>query len=200
MAQTSPSQSPPVSRLVDLIVLILVIAALGVGWQLRQITLFSTELVTVQNLTVLVPSNSLPLGASHSWHREDEFATVTPDGLTVRINVLPAPPIGVEDPLALVTNRALNQGQAYDMYETLDSDRLMLNETAAGVLEYAYVEAPSDAFFSSSLEVIHGFELLVGQGNEVYVVTVEAPESQFDQVERLWAQLQESLRLQGEQS
>ena len=196
MAQTSRTQAPPVSRLVDLIVLILVIGALGVGWQLRQITLFSTELVTVQNLTVLVPSNSLPLGS----HGEDEFATVTPDGLIVRINVLPAPPIGVEDPLALVTNRALSQGQVYEMYETLDSNRLMLDDTAAGVLEYAYVDAQSDSFFSSSLEVMRGFELLIGQGNEVYVVTVEAPDSQFDQVERLWAQLQESLRLQGEPS
>ncbi len=194
MAQTSPSQSPPVSRLVDLIVLILVIAALGVGWQLRQMTLFSTELVTIQNLAVLVPSHSLPLDG------EDEFAIVTPDGLIMRINVLPAPPIGIEDPIALVTNRALSQGQVYEMYETIDSNRLTLDESVAGVLEYAYMNGQTSTFFSSSLEVIHGLELLVGQGNDVYVVTVEAPESQFDQVEQLWTQLQESLRLQGEPS
>lgn len=194
MAQTSLSQSPPVSRLVDLIVLILVIAALGVGWQLREMTLFSTELVTVQNLAVLVPSNSLPLDG------DDQFAVVTPDGLIMRINVLPAPPIGIEDPIALVTDRALSQGQIYEMYETLDSNILNIDESLAGVLEYAYVNGETSTFFSSSLEVMHGFELLIGQDNDVYVVTLEAPESQFDQVERLWAQLQESLRLQGEPS
>ncbi len=194
MARTSPTPTPPVSRLVDLIILILVLAALVVGWQLRQMTLFSTELVTVQNLAVLVPSNSLPLDG------EGELAVVTPDGLIMRINILPAPPIGIEDPMALVTNRALSQGRLYEMYETIDSDRLVFDDSVAGVLEYAYVNEQASTFFSSSLEVIHGFELLIGQGDEVYVVTLEAPESQFDQVERLWAQLQESLRLQGEPS
>ena len=92
-------------------------------------TLFSTEVATVKNLAVLVPSNSLPLDS------EDEFAVVTPDGLIMRINILPAPPNGIEDPMALVTNRALSQGQLYEMYETIDSDRLVFDESIAGVLE-----------------------------------------------------------------
>ncbi len=194
MARAFTDNAPPVSRVVDLIVLILVIGALLVGWQLRQIALFSTKDITVQDLSVGIPTNSIPLSG------DDELAFVTPDGLIVRINILPAPPIGIKDPLALVTGRAVSQEEAHDVYQTIANDTLTLEERPAGLLEYAYVDEQNDSFFASSLQVIRGFELLVGQGDEVYVVTLEAPDHQFGAVETLWPRLQDSLRLKRGQS
>ncbi|MGB0388832.1 MAG: hypothetical protein ACPGWR_28765 [Ardenticatenaceae bacterium] len=190
----STPKGPPVTRMVDLLVFILLIGSLVVGWQLRQLALFSTEEVTVQGLSVAIPSHSIPLSSN------DQFAVVTPDGLIVRINVLPAPPIGVEDPLALVTGRALSQGQAYEVYQTIGSDILMLGELPAGILEYAYVDAQNDTFFASSLKVIRGYELLVGQGEQLYVLTLEAPDSNFSAVEALWPRLKDSWQLKGAES
>jgi hypothetical protein len=170
---------------------ILLIVALSVGWWLRQSTLFATVLIPMQGVEVAIPSNSIPLTG------DDAYAAITSEGLTMRFNMLPAPSIGVDDPVALMTNRALKQGSRYELYQAIGSDLYKLAEHPAGVLEYAYVDANNDSFFVSRLQVIHGYELLVGQGEQLYVLTLEAPEDKWEEVEALWPRLRDSLRLTG---
>ena len=190
-AQQNITHKRPVTAVADGMIFILLIVALSVGWWLRQSTLFATVRIPVQGLEVAIPSNSIPLSG------DDAYAAITSEGLTVRINILAPPSIGVDDPVALMTNRALKQGARYDLYQAIGSDLYKLAERPAGVLEYAYVDNNNDSFFASSLQVIHGYELLVGQGEQLYVLTLEAPEHKWEEVEALWPRLRDSLRLTG---
>lgn len=182
------SQQPkPLSRMADYMVLGLLVLALLAGYFLRQSNLFATRSVTVDGLTMAVPQDSVA-------RSNTPLELVTPDGLTVRVATQAAPPVGVADLGALTANRALEQGRVLSMYRTIEADTATVAGQEAGVLDYAYVN-DQNTFFTSGLEVQHGRELLIGRGENVYIVTVEGPDSASDALEDFWPKLLNSLRL-----
>ena len=193
MAASSPaltSRPAPVSRSADWMVLGVALVALLLAWLLREQALSASEPVTVDGLQMALPAHSFPSGT------DGQFAATTPDGLIVRVTPLPAPTTGGDDPLTLATARAITQGQALTLYRTVTTDVAAVGDRPAGVLEYMYVNADSGNFFSSVLEVVHGYELLVTRGDQLYVLSLEAPEAQWDEVQALWPRLVNSLRFE----
>ncbi|MBA3533791.1 MAG: hypothetical protein H0T73_17885 [Ardenticatenales bacterium] len=191
MTGSSPAlaeRPSPVTRSADWMVLGLAIVALMLGWLLRQQALYATETVQAGGLQLSVPAGSLPLGSN------DTLGLLSPDGMAVRVNQLPLPPIGAEGGEGLVASRALKQAQAFDVYQAIGSQLADVAGIKAGILEYAYVTTGETNFFASELDIIHGYEALVPQGESLYVITLEAPESQWADVEALWPRLIESLR------
>ena len=181
------SQKPAsVSRSADWMVLGLLLFALAAGALLRQSQLFATYSTSVGGLTLALPADSVPVSS-------EPYEAVTPDGLTVRVTQLPAPALGLENIDAMTTQRAMAQGQALPMYRTISTDVMEVAGQPSGVLDYAYVSDQS-SFFSSGMEIVQGREVLVGQGESLYAVTVEGPESASDALEAFWPRLLASLR------
>lgn len=181
----------PISWPVDALIVLLLLASLVGAWQIRQGILFATTPVSIQGLNLAIPANSIPLRG------EDTYAVVTPDGIIVRVNTLPVPPIGLDDGVALATSRALTRAPLHDVYQTLSTEILTVDGRYAGLLEYAYVDSDNESFFASSLQIIRGYDLLVGEGENLYVLTVEGPERKSADVDSLRWRLQESLDVVG---
>lgn len=181
------SQQPkPLSRMADYMVLGLLIFALVAGYFLRQSNLFAVRDVTVGGLTFAVPRDSVMVS-------NDPFELATPDGLTVRVVTEPAPATDIADLGALTGSRALKQSSRLAMYQALDADTAEIAGQPVGILDYAYVNDQA-SFYTSGLEVEHGREVLIGQGNQVIIVSVEGPDSASELLEDFWPKLLNSLR------
>ncbi len=192
MATTTSSRTTPelpVPRTADWLVVALVLMALLLAWIIRQQTLFATQPVQFEGIQLSLPAGTLPLDEA------DQFAVTTTDGLTVRINRMPAPPVGTQDTLALAANRSLEQARTLTMYRVIANEPATVAEHTGSMLEYAYVQDDSTSLSPAGLTVIHGYELLLPLDNQVYTIALEASEMQWNEVQAFWPRLLASLRL-----
>lgn len=185
----SSSMVPATLRQADWFVLALVIITLLTTWFLRQQALTSSEQFNLGGVQVSLPSGSM------AAPNAGQFAVVTPNGLTVSVNEAPAPPVGTEGIQALAVNRALQQGKALTLYRVIANTPTTVNNTPAAVLDYAYVQDSANPLSTTGLIVIRGREILVGRANQVSIVSLEAPEAQWLDVQTLWPQLLQSITL-----
>lgn len=176
-------------READWLVLALVLASLLTAWLVRQQALTASETVNLNGLQMALPAGSIAAPS------DGQYAAVTPDGLTVRVNQLPPPPAGTAGVQALAVNRALQQGQTLTLYRVIANTPTTVNNTPGVVLDYAYVQDAANPASTTGLTVMRGSEVLVGRGNQVYSVALEAPESQWPEVQSLWPRLLASLTL-----
>ena len=180
----------PVRRSADWMVVGLVAAALLGGWALRERVLYAGDTVTVQGLRMAIPSGSIPSG------RGDTFGVVTPDGLTLRVATFPLPTTA-RDPLSVAAERGLEQSRIHDLYRPVATSTVTVGGYPAAVLEYAYVDTRDAAFFTSALEVVRGYELLIPHGERFQVVTLEGPQARWADVQELWPRLVGSIRFRA---
>lgn len=184
-----PSES--VWRTADLFVLILAVVALVGGALLRQGNFNATETASTQGV-----SFSIPRGAIAQTEGQTYVAT-TNEGLTVRVETLPVPPIGAEDVAALATTRAIQLAQGRQLFQSVGTDKTTVGDKTAGVMEYQYVLSSSDQIFASGLQVINGYELLVANGETLYAISLEGPSDKRAELDALWSQIQSSVRFGG---
>lgn len=184
-----PSES--VWRTADLVVLLLAVVALLGGALLRQSNLNATETVTSQGV-----SFSIPRGA-YTQSEGQSFVATTKSGLTMRVETLPVPPIGAEDVAALATTRAIQLAQSRQLFQSVGTEQTSVADKTAGVMEYQYVLSTSDQIFSSGLQVVNGYELLVANGETLYAISLEGPSDKRAELDALWSQIQSSVRFGG---
>ena len=184
-----PSES--VWRTADLVVLLLAVVALLGGALLRQSNLNATETVTSQGV-----SFSIPRGA-YTQSEGQSFVATTKSGLTMRVETLPVPPIGPEDVAALATTRAIQLAQSRQLFQSVGTEQTSVADKTAGVMEYQYVISTSDQIFSSGLQVVNGYELLVANGETLYAISLEGPSDKRAELDALWSQIQSSVRFGG---
>ncbi len=184
-----PSES--VWRTADLVVLLLAVVALLGGALLRQSNLNATETVTSQGV-----SFSIPRGA-YTQSEGQSFVATTKSGLTMRVETLPVPPIGAEDVAALATTRAIQLAQSRQLFQSVGTEQTSVADKTAGVMEYQYVISTSDQIFSSGLQVVNGYELLVANGETLYAISLEGPSDKRAELDALWSQIQSSVRFGG---
>ena len=184
-----PSES--VWRTADLVVLLLAVVALLGGALLRQSNLNATETVTSQGV-----SFSIPRGA-YTQSEGQSFVATTKSGLTMRVETLPVPPIGAEDVAALATTRAIQLAQSRQLFQSVGTEQTSVADKTAGVMEYQYVISTSDQSFSSGLQVVNGYELLVANGETLYAISLEGPSDKRAELDALWSQIQSSVRFGG---
>lgn len=184
-----PSES--VWRTADLVVLLLAVVALLGGALLRQSNLNATETVTSQGV-----SFSIPRGA-YTQSEGQSFVATTKSGLTMRVETLPVPPIGAEDIAALATTRAIQLAQSRQLFQSVGTEQTSVADKTAGVMEYQYVISTSDQIFSSGLQVVNGYELLVANGETLYAISLEGPSDKRAELDALWSQIQSSVRFGG---
>lgn len=200
IGQTSLSfseQPIPVRRTADLLVLVILIAALAIGWWLRGEVLHATDSATVTDvgLQLLVPKRSIALP-----NGRDLWAVETPAGLRVRINEMPIPTLKAgqadprQNPLVLVTDRAMEEARTVDMFRSVSTAIQNVAGVASGIQEYLYVDQNAAKFYSSPLRVMHGYEAMIPQGDRVIIVSLEGPDTKWDQVKDFWPRLLDSLK------
>jgi len=190
-------QPTPVRRSADWLVLAILIAALVIGWRLRGQVLNAADSVTVADagLRMQVPKRSIALPGSH-----DLWAVETPSGLRIRINEMPIPTLKQgqadprDNPLVLVTDRAMEEARTVDMFRSVSTAIQNVAGVASGIQEYLFVDQNASKFYSSPLRVMHGYEALVPQGDRVIIVSLEGPDSNWDQVKEYWPRLLNSLK------
>jgi hypothetical protein len=183
-----PSES--VWRTADLFVLILAVVALIGGALLRQSNFNATETVSAQGVSFNIPRGALT-------QTEGQTYVATHEGMTVRVETLPVPPIGGEDVAALATTRAIQLAQGRQLFQSVGTDQTTVGDKIAGVMEYQYVQSSTDQIFSSGLQVINGYELLVANGETLYAISLEGPSDKRAELDALWSQIQSSVRFGG---
>lgn len=192
------SEQPiPLRRSADWLVLLILIAALALGWRLREQVINAADSVNVADagVSMLVPKRSIALpGARDLW------AVETPSGMRIRINEMPIPTLkeGQADPrnnpLVLVTDRALEEARTVDMFRSVSTAVQNVAGVASGIQEYLYVDQNASKFYSSPLRIMHGYEALVPQGDRVIIISLEGPDTNWDQVKEYWPRLLNSLK------
>lgn len=184
-----PSES--VWRTADLFVLILAVVALVGGALLRQSNFNATETASAQGISFSVPKGSIARTEGES------YVATTKEGFTVRVETLPVPPIGAEDVGALATTRAIKLAENRQLFQSVGTDQISVGDKTAAVMEYQYVLSASDQIFSSALQVVNGYELLVANGETLYAVSLEGPSDKRAELDALWSQIQSSVRFGG---
>jgi hypothetical protein len=180
------SQQPaPLKKSADLMVLVVTIAALIVAWQIRGSVVNATMQVEAAGVSLSVPANSITLQGT-----ADFGAWRAPDGLIVRINVLEHNGIPGTETLARLNERKAN-GVNYTMMPKEKVDRWGGKHDC---IEYAYVHS-TVTNNATSLQVMRGYEVLVVRGAEMFVVSLEAEQDKFYQVEEFWPRLLDSVKI-----
>ncbi len=195
MMQTTPSlaeRPAPVRHSADWLVLLVLLVSLCGAWVMRQTKLNATDVITVPDANVQL---AIPAGGIAQMAGGDLYAVTTPAGLTVRVNTEPLPPIG-GDLYALVTFRATSRGDKFAAFTPLATQVDKLDGRPMAVMEFKYAEQKTK-FHSADLRVIHGYELVIPIDKTVYLVSLEAPDGQWDLVTDQWPRLLASLRFNG---
>jgi hypothetical protein len=195
----TPLKLPEVPMTADLMVVILVVACLLGAWAIRGQQLSASETGSTPGVTFSVPAGSLTVPA------ETGYAATTPAGLSVQVRELPLPvvpaasgdsPTGnVTGTLTLVAaNWALNQASQTNLFRVLENQSLTVAGQEAIVQEYVYVDADNTSLYSNALQVIQGYGLITIQSGKAYLITLDAPEDAFEEVQAFWPRLLDSLR------
>lgn len=177
-------------RSADLFVLILVIVALVGGVLLRQFNLNATQPATFEGLTFDVPKGSVVHAAGN------DFAATANNGLTVRVEKVPAPPES-DNSETLVATRAVQLGQQLTLFQSTGTEEVQAAGKNAGLIRYQYVESSSNQFFATGLRIIAGNELLIPNGESFYAVSLEGPSDKRAELDALWPKIQSSVSLGG---
>lgn len=177
-------------RSADVSVLIVVVVALIFGVLLRQSNVNATQPATFEGLMFEVPKGAVVQTTTDAYNATAE------DGLTARVQKLPAPPSAAGDSGALVASRAMQLGQRRTLFQVTRTDRAQAAGTDAALLSYRYVQ-PSSRFFATGLQIIVGNELLVPDGKSYYAVALEGPSDKTAELDALWPKIQSSVSLEG---
>lgn len=177
-------------RAADLSVLILVILALICAIVLRQLNVNATQSASFEQVTFEVPRRAIVESAA------DSYVAKAPNGLTVRVEILPAPPGAADDSGTLAASRALQQGQRRTLYLVTRTEGAQAAGRDAELLRYQYAQQSSQAF-ATGLQVIVGNELLVPEGDSFYAVALEGPSDRRAELDALWPKIQSSVSLGG---
>jgi hypothetical protein len=195
----TPLKLPDVPFTADLMVIILVVLALVGSWIIRGQQLAATEPGSAPGLNFSVPAGSLTIPS------ENGYAATTTSGLSVKVRELPLPatlqntgddPTGnVTGTLTLVAaNWALSQASETNLFRVLENQSAQLAGQDAIVQEYVYVDADNTSLYSNALQVIQGYALITIQNGKPYLITLDAPEDNFAEVQDFWPRLLASLR------
>lgn len=192
--QSYPSVQPgPVTwRMADSSVLIIAIVALIIGVVLRQTTLFATSPVDLGAVAFDIPAGAI------ARTQGPGYLATTENGFSIRVEEVAAPPIGTDDLIALTAARSLTLAEGRPMFQSLETAEVDVGGTAAAELEYAFVSSNSDSMFASGLEITHGYELIVPQGETLYAISLEGPEEQSEALAATWERVKSSVRIEGD--
>lgn len=179
------SQSPP-RRLsedtrADLLVALVVVAALALGWVYKSALATRTTRAADPNsqFSLAIPSHWL----THEPDSEDTFLiaenpaadSVYKSAVTGRSFLLdPQSPTALD---TLVDRLVQRHGDELTGYHLLDIHSRMIGGAESRVVEYAYVVQPIDQPFRASMPVVvHGFDYLIYTPTEYWLLTFTADE------------------------
>lgn len=197
--QQSPLTLPKVPVTADLMVVILVVISLLGAWAIRGQQLSATLPGNIDGLSFVVPAGSLTVPS------ENGYAATTPGGLAVNARALTlaqTPVVAGDNPTPNVTatltlvasSWALNEAGQTNLFRVLENQSTTIAGQEAIIQEYVYVDADNTSLYSNALEVVHGYALITIQNGKPYLVTLNAPEASFADVEAFWPRLLSSLR------
>lgn len=178
-------------RSADVIVLALVVIALCAGVLLRQSHLNAMQSASFEGLVFDTPRGAI----MHSG--KDEYQAIAKNGVTLTVQKLPAPPIGVADTAALAATRAVELGRQRTLFESTATDQAQAAGRPAGLMSYQYVDSRTNQFFVNGLRVIDGRELLIPADQSFYAVSLEAPSDRRADLDALWPKIQSSIGFGG---
>lgn len=197
--QRAPLGLPEVPLTADLMVLVLLVAALLGAWAIRGQQLAATTPGGIPGLGLVVPAGSLTVPS------EEGYAATTPSGIAVKARELAlaeAPVIGAPSPTGNVTGTltliasswTLSQATETSLFRVVESQTIEVAGQQAIVQEYMYVDTDNTSLYSNELQIIHGYALITVRDGKPYLVSLDGPEERFDEVSAFWPRLLGSLR------
>ncbi len=188
MSKTTPRRD----RWADWAVILVVIAALGLGLLLRESVLYnySSFAVGEGDVSGLVPAN---------WMREygDDPLLQARDPRSGAFNtklVLRTRPLASDvDPTLALQSLALERADEVNAFRTLETDPVAVGGRAAVQRTFTYVHTDPNPYLDRLPVVVKGVDLVMRDGGRVILVTYLASVDNFDQDYRYFRDFVESI-------
>ncbi len=185
-------------RQADWLVILVLTAALLLGWAVKTV---------VENRTILYQFNELSMRYPVDWvsadvqpplilHVRDRWTSAS--RATLILQRRPLPPAG-EKPVSTVQQvLALERGSQWTAYRVLnvEEDTPVAGHTGMHVT-FAYVETNPNPFLETLPVVIYGEDFLFSVGDQVYIVTFTAAEAHYARARRALQIFLRSLQVGG---
>jgi len=185
----SQAGKTPRDRYAELLVVIVVLAALLLAWGVK---------AGAEARAVHIQVDGLQVSYGHNWIREQVSA---PDLLKISNpstdarfkTTITISAVAAETPEAVA--RMLNQRrlQTQELYQFLGSETLTWRGREAYRNQFAYVYVSPDLLKPRVPVVLHGIDHLFAQGDKLYVITLLSEESVYDEAVLEWQRLLNSI-------
>jgi len=184
--------TPRRDRWADWAVILVVVAALGLGLLLRENTLYNYGSFAVGDgdISGRVPAN---------WLREygDDPLLRARDPRSGAFNttlVLRTRPLAAEmEPTLALQSLALERADAVNAYQTLETDQVAVGGRTAVQRTFTYVHADPNPYLDRLPVVVKGVDLALQDGGRVILVTYLASVDTFDRDYRYFRDFVESI-------
>ncbi len=170
-------------RLVSWIVVALVVVALLAGWGVKAAAEGRTAAVEAEGLQLRYPAGWVRVSVEPPvLLRAEEWLGPARSAITVQRRPLPA----VQNPLrAAQQTLTMERARTWTAYRTLETDEAAtVAGRAATRVAFAYVETNPNPYLETMPVVMYGEDYLIQVGNDVYVVTLTAPEAYYSRVQK----------------
>lgn len=184
MVADTRAQTQRRDRWVNWIVIALFVVALLLGWVIKAVA---------ENRYVAYSDSAIQVRYPEGWIKLKTEAPVLflvadkPTGVrtSLAIEQRPLPPNAAR-PLALVLQAVtLERGTSWMAYRVLETEEgVTIGGQTATHLSFAYVETNPNPFMETTPVVMRGEDYLIPRGEQVYILTVVAPESNYTQAQR----------------
>jgi hypothetical protein len=189
MAVEGKAGAAPRDRYAELLVVVVVIAALVVGWGVK---------AGAESRVVHIEGTGFKASYGQNWVREQpkqpEVLKITDPGSGARfhttITVSRLENAGPNQQVAM----SLNQERASDrqLYQILGGETIQWRGRETYRNDFAYVYVSPDLLNPTVPVVLHGVDYVFQHGSAIYVITCLADESVYDQA---WGQFERFLRV-----
>lgn len=171
-------------RWVSWIVIALFVVALLLGWVVK---------VVAENRYVTYSDGTIQVRYPEGWIKLQAESPVLfqaadkPTGVRTALTIEQRPlPTGATRPLAMVLQTlTMERGSNWMAYRVLETEEgVTIAGWTATHVAWSYVETNPNPFMETTPVVMRGADYLVPNGDQVYIFTVAAPESDYAQAQR----------------
>lgn len=179
-------------RWADWAVIVLVAAALILGWTLREAILFRTAPFNVAEAGI---SGRCPAGWIRETGEDPLLALRNPliDPFNARLELRARPLAPDVDPLQALDDLSFNRASQVTAYSVLNTDQVLVGDEAVPLRTYTYVHVNRNPFADHVPIVVKGTDVALPDEGRVIVATLLASVDDFDAHQRYFRAFVESL-------